>query len=402
MNDQPPGKSKTKDSMLCRFCAYYTGNQRQVGKAIRLAFPPGSSCAWLPKIAINMDKPIGSFRKQVIGFYGFLGAINLAGWVWAFIAFRDNPVLLGTALIAYTFGLRHAADADHIAAIDNVTRKLMQEGKRPIALGFYFALGHSTVVLLASLVVYFTASALQSRFSAFKEIGSVVGTSVSAIFLFGIAVVNVFILVNVYRTFQKVRDGGSYDHQDVEVLVGQGGGFAARIFRPLFKLLSRSWHMYPIGFLFGLGFDTATEVAILGLSAAAAAKGLSFGSMMVFPVLFTAGMTLVDTTDGILMIGAYGWAFVKPIRKLYYNMTLTFVSVAMALAIGGVETIGLVREKLQLNGGAWDFIGNLNDNFGNVGLVVIGVFILSWVGSMMLYRLKGFDSSASGRDRRDS
>ena len=349
-----------------------------------------------------MDKPIGSFRKQVIGFYGFLGAINLAGWVWAFIAFRDNPVLLGTALIAYTFGLRHAADADHIAAIDNVTRKLMQEGKRPIALGFYFALGHSTVVLLASLVVYFTASALQSRFSAFKEIGSVVGTSVSAIFLFGIAVVNVFILVNVYRTFQKVRDGGSYDHQDVEVLVGQGGGFAARIFRPLFKLLSRSWHMYPIGFLFGLGFDTATEVAILGLSAAAAAKGLSFGSMMVFPVLFTAGMTLVDTTDGILMIGAYGWAFVKPIRKLYYNMTLTFVSVAMALAIGGVETIGLVREKLQLNGGAWDFIGNLNDNFGNVGLVVIGVFILSWVGSMILYRLKGFDSSASGRDRRDS
>jgi high-affinity nickel-transport protein len=338
-----------------------------------------------------MDKPIGSFRKQVIGFYGFLGAINLAGWAWAFIAFRDNPVLLGTALIAYTFGLRHAADADHIAAIDNVTRKLMQEGKRPIALGFYFSLGHSTVVLLASLVVYFTASALQSRFSAFKEIGSVIGTSVSAIFLFGIAVVNILVLRQVYRTFQKVRDGGSYDHQDAEVLFGQGGGFAARIFRPLFKLLSRSWHMYPVGFLFGLGFDTATEVAILGLSAAAAAKGLSFGSMMVFPVLFTAGMTLVDTTDGILMIGAYGWAFVKPIRKLYYNMTLTFVSVVMALAIGGVETIGLVREKLQLNGGAWDFIGNLNNNFGNVGLVVIGVFILSWVGSMMLYRLKGFD-----------
>jgi nickel/cobalt transporter (NiCoT) family protein len=338
-----------------------------------------------------MDKPMGSFRKQVIGFYGLLGAINLAGWAWAFIAFRDNPVLLGTALIAYTFGLRHAADADHIAAIDNVTRKLMQEGKRPIALGFYFSLGHSTVVLLASLVVYFTASALQSRFSTFKEIGSVVGTSVSAIFLFGIAVVNVFVLGQVYRTFQRVRDGGSYDHQDVEVLIGQGGGFAARIFRPLFKLLSRSWHMYPVGFLFGLGFDTATEVAILGLSAAAAAKGLSFASMMVFPVLFTAGMTLADTTDGILMIGAYGWAFVKPIRKLYYNMTLTFVSVVMALAIGGVEIIGLVREKLQLNGGAWAFIGILNDNCGNVGLVVIGVFILSWVGSMVLYRLKGFD-----------
>src|ERR1700730_1897847 len=318
-----------------------------------------------------------TFRGRVAAVFGLLVAANVAAWIWASYTFRGNAVLLGTAIVAFTLGLRHAADADHIAAIDNVTRKLMQEGKRPIALGFYFALGHSTVVLLASLVVYFTASALQSRFSAFKEIGSVVGTSVSAIFLFGIAVVNVFILVNVYRTFQKVRDGGSYDHQDVEVLVGQGGGFAARIFRPLFKLLSRSWHMYPVGFLFGLGFDTATEVAILGLSAAAAAKGLSFGSMMVFPVLFTAGMTLVDTTDGILMIGAYGWAFVKPIRKLYYNMTLTFVSVVMALAIGGVEIIGLVREKLQLNGGAWAFIGNVNDNFGNVGLVVIAVFILS-------------------------
>src|ERR1700751_3590917 len=150
-----------------------------------------------------MGKPIGSFGKRILSFYGFLAAINITSWVWAIIAFRDNPVLLGTALIAYTFGLRHATDVDHIAAIDNVTRKLMQEGKRPIALGFFFSLGHSTVVLLASLVVYLTASALQIRFSAFKEIGSVVGTSVSAIFLFGIAAMNVFILASVYRTFQK-------------------------------------------------------------------------------------------------------------------------------------------------------------------------------------------------------
>src|SRR3984893_3237561 len=210
-----------------------------------------------------------TFRGRVAAVFGLLVAANVAAWIWASYTFRGNAVLLGTAIVAFTLGLRHAADADHIAAIDNVTRKLMQEGKRPIALGFYFSLGHSTVVLLASLVVYLTASALQSRFSAFKEIGSVIGTSVSAIFLFGIALVNVFILGNVYRTFQKVRDGGSYDHQDVEALVGQGGGFAARIFRPLFKLPSRSWHMYPVGFLFGLGFDTATEVAILGLSAAA-------------------------------------------------------------------------------------------------------------------------------------
>jgi high-affinity nickel-transport protein len=338
-----------------------------------------------------MGKPIGSFGKRVVSFFGFLGALNITSWAWAIIAFRDNPVLLGTALIAYTFGLRHAADADHIAAIDNATRKLMQEGKQPIALGFYFSLGHSTVVLLASLVIYLTASALQSKFSAFKEVGSIVGTLVSAIFLFGIALVNLFVLANVYRTFRKVRENGGSEHRDVDALLALGGGFAARLLRPLFKLLSQSWHMYPVGFLFGLGFDTATEVAILGLSAAAASKGLPIGSMMVFPVLFAAGMTLVDTSDGILMIGAYGWAFVKPIRKLYYNMTLTLVSVVIALIIGGLEVFGLLREKLQLNGGAWDFVGNLNDSFGNIGFVVIGVFILSWVGSMMWYRSKDFD-----------
>lgn len=342
--------------------------------------------------AIMMDKSLVSFRQRVGRFYGLLGAMNVAAWAWAFIAFRDSPVLLGTAFIAYTFGLRHAADADHIAAIDNVTRKLMQEGQRPIAVGFYFALGHSTVVLLASSLVYLTASALQNRFSAFQEISSVVGTSLSAIFLFAIALVNIFVLGGVYRTFRKVRDGDSYDSHDVEALIAQGGaGFAARMFRPLFKLLSRSWQMYPVGFLFGLGFDTATEVAILGLSAAAASKGLPMGSMMVFPVLFTAGMTLVDTTDGILMIGAYGWAFVKPIRKLYYNMTLTFMSVVMAVIVGGIELIGLIRDKFQLNGGAWDLIGHLNDNFANLGFIVIGLFVLSWIGSILIYRLKGFD-----------
>jgi nickel/cobalt transporter (NiCoT) family protein len=341
-----------------------------------------------------MDKPIGSFGKRVLSFYGFLGGINISAWLWAFIAFRDRPILLGTALIAYTFGLRHAVDADHIAAIDNATRKLMQEGKRPIGVGFYFSLGHSTVVLLASLVAYLAASVLQSRFSAFQEVGSFIGTSMSAIFLFGIALANVFVLSSVYRTFRKAREGQVSDHGDMEVLFGQGGGVGARILRPLFKLLSQSWHMYPVGFLFGLGFDTATEVAILGLSAAAASKGLPLGSMMVFPVLFTAGMTLVDTTDCILMIGAYGWAFVKPIRKLYYNLTLTFVSVVIALAVGGVEVIGLIREKLRLNGGAWDFIGNLSNNFGNTGFLVIGVFILGWIGSMLLYRLKGFDRLA--------
>jgi len=165
----------------------------------------------------------------------------------------------------------------------------------------------------------------------------------------------------------------------------------ARIFRPLFRMTSRPWHMYPIGLLFGLGFDTATEVALLGISAAAAAKGLSVVAMAVFPVLFTAGMTLVDTTDGILMVGAYGWAFMKPIRKLYYNLTITFASIIVALMVGGIEAGGILKDQLYLTGGFWDFIGSLNDNFGTFGFVIIGVFVLTWIGSLVIYRFKGFD-----------
>ncbi len=331
----------------------------------------------------------GQLRNQVIAFYGLLGCFNLAAWIWAFLAFHDKPVLLGTAFLAYTFGLRHAVDADHIAAIDNVTRKLMQEGKRSLSVGLFFSLGHSTIVVIASLIVYLTAAAVAAQFDAIKNVGGIVGTSISAFFLIAIALVNTVILRSVWQTFQEVRKGGAYTNQDLDTLLG--GGIMARIFGPLFRMISRPWHMYPVGVLFGLGFDTATEVALLGISAAAATKGLSVGTMAVFPVLFTAGMTLVDTTDGILMVGAYGWAFLKPIRKLYYNLTITFVSVIVALLVGGIEVIGLLKDQLNLTGGFWDLIGSLNDNFGTLGFVIIGVFVLSWVGSVIIYRVKGFD-----------
>jgi len=280
-------------------------------------------------------------------------------------------------------------DADHIAAIDNVTRKLMQEGKRPVSVGFFFSLGHSTIVVVASLVVYLAAAVVATQFDAVKSVGAIVGTSISAFFLIAIALVNIVILRGVWQSFQEVRKGGGYTSQSLDTLLG--GGIMARIFRPLFRMISRPWHMYPVGVLFGLGFDTATEVALLGISAAAATKGLSVVSMAVFPALFTAGMTLVDTTDGILMVGAYGWAFMKPIRKLYYNLTITFVSVIVALLVGGIEAIGLLKDQLSLTGGFWDFIGSLNDNFGTLGFVIIGVFALSWVGSVIIYRVKGFD-----------
>jgi high-affinity nickel-transport protein len=329
------------------------------------------------------------FRDRALVIYGFLGCFNLGAWIWAYLAFHDKPVLLGTAFLAYTFGLRHAVDADHIAAIDNVTRKLMQEGKRPVSVGFYFSLGHSTIVMVASLIVYSIAAAIERQLDVVKDIGGIIGTSVSSFFLIAIALINIVILLGVWRTFREVRKGGSYDDQSPETLMG--GGIMARLFRPLFRMLSSPWHMYPMGFLFGLGFDTATEVAVLGISAAAAAKGLTVGAMAVFPVLFTAGMTLVDTTDGILMVGAYGWAFIKPIRKLYYNLTITFVSVIVALIVGGIEAVGLVKVQLNLSGGVWDFVGSLNDNFGTLGFVIIGVFVLSWVGSVIFYRINGFD-----------
>ena len=337
--------------------------------------------------------PPQKLRNRVIGIYGFLGCFNAGAWIWAFLAFHDKPVLLGTAFLAYTFGLRHAVDADHIAAIDNVTRKLMQEGKRPLSVGFFFSLGHSTIVVVASLVVYLTAAVVTTQFDAAKSVGPIVGTSISAFFLIAIALVNIVILRGVWQNFQEVRKGGGYADQSLDMLLG--GGMLARIFRPLFRMVSRPWHMYPIGVLFGLGFDTATEVALLGIAAAAATKGLSVIAMAVFPVLFTAGMTLVDTTDGILMVGAYGWAFMKPIRKLYYNLTITFVSVIVALLVGGIEAIGLLKDQLNLTGGFWDFIASLNDNFGTLGFVIIGVFALSWVGSVIIYRVKRFDQFES-------
>jgi nickel/cobalt transporter (NiCoT) family protein len=328
------------------------------------------------------------FKTRVVTIYVGLILANIGAWIWAALVFSEKPLLLGTALLAYSFGLRHAVDADHIAAIDNVTRKLMQDGQRPVTVGFYFSLGHSTIVVVASSIVYATASMLfQQQLETVREIGSIVGTSISALFLLAIAFFNLVILRGVWKTFQEARRNEEWENP--ETLLGTG--FLGRLFRPLFRMLAHPWQMYPVGLLFGLGFDTATEVAVLGISAAAAAKGLSMEAMAVFPVLFTAGMTLVDTTDGILMAGAYGWAFVKPVRKLYYNLTITFVSVVVAFFIGGIEAIGLLKDQLKLAGGVWDLVGNLNDNFGTLGFVIIGIFVVCWIGSVVIYRIKGFD-----------
>ncbi len=341
-------------------------------------------------LATVFSDNVGYLRVKVAGIYAVLLVANLAAWAWALTAFRDHPVLLGTALLAYTFGLRHAVDADHIAAIDNVTRKLMQEGKRPAAIGFFFSLGHSTIVVLASLAIAATATAFKGQFDAVHSVGGVIGTLVSALFLLAIALMNLVILLSVYRTFRRVKAGAPYRDEDLDLLLS-GRGFLARFFRPMFAMITRSWHMYPLGFLFGLGFDTATEVGLLGISAAQPSRGLSIWSILVFPALFTAGMSLVDTTDSILMLGAYGWAFIKPIRKLYYNMTITFVSVVIALVVGGIEALGLLQDQLDLKGPFWDAVGALNDHFGMIGYLIIGIFVVSWISSALIYRLRGYD-----------
>src|SRR6202789_1444510 len=332
----------------------------------------------------------GSTKAKITVLFSLLVGFNSAAWCWAFFAFHRFPVLLETACLAYSFGLRHAVDADHIAAIDNVTRKLMQVGKRPVTVGLMFSLGHSTIVVIGSIAIAATTLALQHRIDHLRDIGSILGTLVSTLFLFAIAIANLIILRAVYRTFKSVRRGEPYVDEDFDLLLGSRG-FLARLFRPIFRMIRSSWHMYPLGLLFGLGFDTATEIGLLGISAAEASKGLSLWSILVFPALFAAGMSLIDTTDNILMLGAYGWAFVKPIRKLYYNLTITSVSVIVAFAVGGIEALGLFASQLHLTGSFWMLIEKLNNNFGVLGYFIIGLFALAWILSVVIYRWRRFD-----------
>jgi high-affinity nickel-transport protein len=324
-------------------------------------------------------------RRRLVAMYGVLAALNLGAWAWAFLVFYDQAALLGLALVSYGLGLRHAVDADHIAAIDNVTRKLMQEKKQPVAVGFFFALGHSTIVVIIAAAVTCAAAFTLGRFRGFQDIGGAISTAVSALFLFAIATTNVFVFASVYSIHRRVRSGGTYVAEHLDILLNDRG-LLTRLFRPLFRLVSKSWHMFPLGFLFGLGFDTATEVALFGATAAEATKSASLVTVLVFPALFAAGMSVIDTTDGVMMLGAYNWAFRKPIRKLRYNMTITLISVVVALFIGSVEAAGLVADKLRLSGGTIELIGSLNAKFNYFGFAIIAVFIAAWAVSYVVYR----------------
>ena len=329
-------------------------------------------------------------KRSVLRFYAILAVLNVGAWALAFIAFSSRPVLLGTALLAYTFGLRHAVDADHISAIDNVTRKLMQEGRRPVGVGFFFSLGHSTIVVALSIAIAIAANGVKHNLPGLQSAGGLIGTGISAAFLLLVAAINAVVLASVLRTFREVRSGGVYHDEMLDGMLDQRG-LIGRFLRPLLRLVDQSWKMYPIGVLFGLGFDTATEVGLLGIAAVEAGRGLPVYDILIFPLLFTAGMSLLDTTDGVLMLGAYGWAFVKPMRKLYYNITVTSVSVVVAVVVGGIEALSVFSAQLKLSGGVWTAVNSLSDHFGALGFLIVAIFVAAWAISALVYRFMRYD-----------
>lgn len=328
------------------------------------------------------------------GMAAFVVALHVIGWFTLLAVVAPEHYSLGTktfgigiGITAYTLGMRHAFDADHIAAIDNTTRKLMNEGQRPLSVGFWFSLGHSSIVFalafLLSLGVKALAGPVENDDSRLHSITGWIGTTVSGVFLYVIAIINLLIMAGIWRVFRAMRSG-HYDEAALEEQL-DNRGFMNRILGRLMKSITKPWQMYPLGLLFGLGFDTATEIALLVLAGSGAASGLPWYAILCLPVLFAAGMALLDTIDGSFMNFAYGWAFSKPVRKVYYNLTVTGLSVAVALIIGTVELLGLVAEKAGLHGFFWDWISGLDLNV--IGYVVIGLFFATWIVALLVWKL---------------
>jgi len=304
---------------------------------------------------------------------------------------------IGIGVTAYTLGLRHAFDADHISAIDNTTRKLMSEGKRPLSVGFWFSLGHSTIVFVLAfglaIGIKSLSSPVENDDSALHEVTGWIGTLVSGSFLYVIAALNVVILVGVIKVFRDMRRG-VYDEQALEEQL-DSRGFMNRFFGRMTKTVARPSQMYPIGVLFGLGFDTATEVALLVLAGGAAGAGLPWYAILCLPILFAAGMSLMDSIDGSFMNFAYGWAFSKPVRKVYYNITITGLSVAVALVIGTIELGGLIAEHLNLSGSFWTWWEGIDLNI--LGYVIVGMFVATWAIALAVWRLGHIEERWSAR-----
>jgi len=324
-----------------------------------------------------------SLRVRVGFFFGVVGLMHLAGWgLLLLLIAPEYPEMLGLGILAYTLGLRHAFDADHIAAIDNTTRKFLQDGKKQVGVGFFFSLGHSTVVASMALALAVATNVAQEELPTLQGIGGVIGTSVSGIFLYIIGILNLLVLIDIIRIFREMKRG-TYNAEQLEKRL-MSRGFMNRFLGGLSSKIDSSWQMYPVGVLFGFGFDTASEIALLAISAGAASGGIPVGAILLLPLLFASGMCLMDTADGAFMAQAYDWAFSNPIRKIYYNITVTGLSVVVALFIGTIEVLQVSTSNLGMEGSVWGFIQDLD--FGPLGYIVVAMFIVAWSISYFIWR----------------
>jgi nickel/cobalt transporter (NiCoT) family protein len=320
------------------------------------------------------------------GFGGVIALLHLLGWGLFAVYAPRYPAMAGFGALAYGFGLRHAFDADHIAAIDNTTRKFLQQGRRLLGTGFFFSLGHSTIVFSLTLGLAVGAHAVESAIPSFRHYGSIIGASIAGVFLWAIGIFNLIVLLDVLRIYRDIKRG-QYDQEKLEQAL-LSRGFMSRFFGRFFRLIDKSWHMYPLGLLFGLGFDTATEVGLLAITAGVATgtHAPPILALISLPLLFAAGMSLMDTADGAFMTQAYGWAFSSPLRKVFYNITVTSLSVAVALFVGTVELLQVLGNQLHLKSGFFDLLGTLN--FSTMGYVIVGMFVVAWVGSVAIWKLR--------------
>lgn len=321
-------------------------------------------------------------RKSWAGYVGFIILLHVVGLIGLYTVAKSSPAFWGIGLLAYTLGMRHAFDVDHIAAIDNTVRKLVQQKKNPLGVGFYFSLGHSSVVFVMAIVTAFSVQWAARELPWMQRFGGVIGASVSGLFLVVIGVINLLILISLYKMFLKFRDG-KHNNDEFEELL-ESRGFITRLIKPLFSFITKSWHVYPLGFLFGLGFDTASEIALLAISAHAAQEAIPFIGVISLPLLFAAGMSLFDTADGMFMTKAYKWAFHTPIRKLYYNLTVTALAVVAALIIGVIELGQVLSEEFSMEGTFWTWLQEID--FGMLGFILVGMFVIAWIVSIAIWR----------------
>ncbi|NOU66668.1 HoxN/HupN/NixA family nickel/cobalt transporter [Paenibacillus sp. LMG 31461] len=321
-------------------------------------------------------------RKSWAGYVGFIILLHVLGLIGLYTVAKTSPAFWGIGLLAYTLGMRHAFDVDHIAAIDNTVRKLVQQKKNPLGVGFYFSLGHSSVVFVMAIVTAFSVQWAARELPWMQRFGGVIGASVSGLFLVIIGIINLLILISLYKMFLKFR-GGNHDNDEFEELL-ESRGFITRLIKPLFSFITKSWHVYPLGFLFGLGFDTASEIALLAISAHAAKDAIPFIGVISLPLLFAAGMSLFDTADGMFMTKAYKWAFHTPVRKLYYNLTVTALAVVAALIIGVIELGQVLSEEFSMEGTFWTWLQEID--FGTLGFILVGMFVIAWIVSIAVWR----------------